>query len=443
MFCINCGLDLCQYLEKKDEGKKSLGRKEQHTINKVNNAGFEKVEKEEEQRDIPNNTSTKHVFNSVEEEKKIIDKGENGRTFSVSKIPLAPMLFPDWFDLSRPYRGKWAYYITESEWKSRPEIEKLRTLSESGRVANNIDDIDEVFDLAKGFLPETIEWNENNTINMPGCKVNGRNFTQKNAYDIRYYSFIEMGVEAAWYKWTHGISFSRKYIATALWETWLAWFNLSADMTPLGENLQSILSKEDVMKWFSYKLAVTGVKRTFDEASQSVEYIPVYTNQYALINFMRSSKRLFLDKSFLHFSRLIFITYPNNTIAGEYLDAQENPVEKMDFMYLAIYARMSEEYWLDAFLRNKGMTDQKCEPPKYFQYSKPFVEIIQKDLEIMGCSDLCKSEQSPFRVGNDVRFKDIYNVIVSVQSLHSAIGVTVERLSERIDVLTRLVENAE
>ncbi len=433
LFCIKCGLDLRKYLERRNEAGKTSVQKKRAIKSKDGNANFEIPEKGVVSRDISSGIVQEDKSKSIGNNKQPNVEERKERKYIVSKVPLAPMENPDWFSPSRPYRGKWAYCITDSEWKSHPEIEKMRNLVMSGKAASVIDDIDEVFDIAKGFLPQIIEWNENGMINMPGFQMNGRAFTQQNAYDVRYYSLIATGVETAFYKWIKRVSFSRKYIATALWETWLVWFNLMSEKIIFGESLDSFLSKEDKMNYYSLKSAVTGVEFS------AGHYIPLYTNQYLLIDIFAVLSRMFNNTKFHEFSRLIFITYPKRTIAEGYLDADENPVEKIDFMYFTILALHSEEKRLDTVLKNRSGIDQEQDSQMFLSYSKEQAEILRRDLEILGYSDLLKSANYPFEAGHDVRFQDIYKIVTSNQSLNLTLGVTLSRLKRKIDFLNKRV----
>ena len=167
-----------------------------------------------------------------------------------------PMEYPDYYSQNRRYYGKWANCFTRQSLLMIPEYVHLERKAVAGDVAACLD-------IASGFLAKNHEilWNDSHLINMPDCIHRGKAYNQAEAYDIRYYYWIMNAVMSAGLR-IEEKDFPMKYIATAVWEADLLWFNF-------------LVRPE-------YNYFVSGVTEYYDQASRQYQHIPEYSDQYIM-----------------------------------------------------------------------------------------------------------------------------------------------------------------
>ena len=167
-----------------------------------------------------------------------------------------PMEYPDYYSQNRRYYGKWANCYTRQSLLMIPEYVQLERKAVAGDVAACLD-------IANGFLARNQEilWNQSHLINMPDYVHRGKTYNQAEAYDMRYYYWIMNAVMSAGMR-IEEKDFPMKYIATAIWEADLLWFNF--------------LVKPE------YNFFISGVTEYYDQASRQYQHIPEYSDQYIL-----------------------------------------------------------------------------------------------------------------------------------------------------------------
>ena len=197
------------------------------------------------------------AYNYMGEIFKAVSSGLSEESVSAaSAANNVPMEYPDYYSPNRRYYGKWAHCYTRQSLLMIPEYVQLERKANEGDVAACLD-------IASGFLPRNLEslWNESQLINMPDYVHRGRAYNQAEAYDMRYYYWIMNAVMEAGLRLDKK-DFPMKYIATAVWEADLLWFNYYTKS--------------------SHNLFISGVREYYDRPSGQYQYIPEYSDQYVM-----------------------------------------------------------------------------------------------------------------------------------------------------------------
>ena len=235
---------------------------------------------------------------------------------SVSAANNCPMEFPDYYSQNRRYYGKWEHCYTRRSLLVIQEYVELERRANGGDVAACLD-------IASGFLPKNqeIQWNESKLINMPDHIHRGQHYNQAEAYDARYYYWVMNAVLAA------GMSlgttdFPKKYIATAIWEADLMWFNFITRP--------------------KYNFFVSGVTEYYDPNIRQYCYLPEYADQYRMAAEMFGCDPEELIRGFLNYGfyrnvrdirRAVFEgLYETNIVAPIHNEAARNPLFKLRFI---------------------------------------------------------------------------------------------------------------
>lgn len=326
-----------------------------------------------------------------------------------------PMPYPDYLSSKRRFYGKWEDCMTEKQLLTNPDYVELKKKAEEDM------DVDAMLNLAMGFLSQNIDWNDNMLINMPGVHYRGDYYVQRQAYNSRYYYWVIRAVSAAYIKWYKGETFSKKYISSAIWETWLAWFYFAfnifdEEIYPEKYVLGKFIRPE---KWKEYYY-ITGIDTQYDSESKQYINTPIAGNQDVLYGNIGAILNAYIpmndypipDNSFHDFSREFFVNAPDHIVAPIYTGAQDHVVEKIDLMYFLIKTVRSEENWLYPLLKDKAHPSifrkkKNIEEPQFYKYSDREISILSFDQVQLNCTGGESSEIAP---GKNMLIKDLYKL---------------------------------
>ncbi len=349
---------------------------------------------------------------SLFDERRIV--GSISQTQQAAAQNNVPMTYPDYLSSKRRFYGKWSDCMEKSQLLINPDYVELK------RKAEEDEDVDAMLNLATGFLSQNIDWNNNMLINMPGIMYRGEYYIQPNSYNSRYYHWVIRAVGAAYRKWCKGEYFSKKYLLSAIWETWIALFYVAYncfDEEVLPELYYGKYLRPDKWKEKNY---IIDVESEFDDDSKQYIYKPIYGYQDALYGSISDSIRdniPFVDfplpeESFLDFSREMFFGAPDHVVAPIYVDAQDFVAEKIDLMYFLIKAVRSEETWLLSVLREKENRsifkinkNVDVGEAQFFQYTEKESAILSYDQ-----IQLNNTVPSTFSSGNNMIVDDFFEM---------------------------------
>lgn len=277
------------------------------------------------------------VIECINDLEKLIDSVKENYSSETMKRASAtnnvPMQNPDYLSPGRKYYGKWSHCKTKESLLVIPEYVELQ------KKAIEDGDVEAMLNIAIGFLSKEIEWNDNMLINMPGVMYRGKYYTQDNAYDSRYYYWVQEAVFTACKKWHNGEYFPRKYIATAIWEFFLFWFYASLKSCDCNSPLYWMKTDSNIIGLNHY---VTEVTDHYDSEKKEYIYDKHYESQYNFFDPYYNSESRILDEGVLQFAKHIFKDYPGSIIAPVYTNAT-NPFEQICFMYDCIKCCWSAE----------------------------------------------------------------------------------------------------
>lgn len=248
-----------------------------------------------------------------------------------SEIMNVPMEHPDYYSVDRRYFGKWAHCMSLNELLQIPEYCDL--LSKTTSIFDK-QNVEASLNIAIGFMSKKIDWNDNNLINVPPFIHRGKAYPQKYAYDYRYYYWIAHAINAASI-YHHpgmpvGMSYSKKYIATALWE-------------------------QQKMRFFYYvgcyyNNMIVDVDEIYNNTTGQYELFPIYADTLKMVEDMFSNtdfKGRYTTPSYFGIvARDYFEKYEDgsdcNIIADVHLDAKNHPWMKYNFMEYCIRTVFAE-----------------------------------------------------------------------------------------------------
>ena len=194
------------------------------------------------------------------------------------------------------------------------------------KKATEENDVEAMLNIAVGFLQKKIEWNDTMLINMPGVKHRGKYYTQANAFDVRYYSWIQSAVLYASEQWKKGEYVSMKYIATAIWEFYLYF----------------------AYDWILRKPYVERVEEEYDSNTRRYCNYPIYIHYNTAVsplwNINTNNRGSTLDKV-IPFTRWFFTHFSGDIIANVHEDANIDTIAKIRYLTYCWWSlRNSERY---------------------------------------------------------------------------------------------------
>lgn len=281
----------------------------------------------------------------------------------------------EYFSENRKYYGKWADCSIFAE----PRVSEYLRLK---RMAAEDSSVDAMLDLAIGFHNEKRYWNNNMLINLPRSLY----FNADYAYDASYYYYVVLAVTTAFNKWKKGDYEPPAHLGTAIWETWLLWFELCIKtVTPAMSKFYEGEANfpEPRHNW------TLGWHQVMDpKTNRGYVYKGEFFNQYhtmdygyKLIDMCDGSNTLFLNNEFRKFTRDFFLKHPHS-VAPVYEDAQEYTMIKLDLMHYIILAMRSEELYCTAIQYNK--TESKHKEATGLFLSKEDCDILCNDFMTVG-----------------------------------------------------------
>ena len=143
--------------------------------------------------------------------------------YRISQNLNEPMHNPNYYSPMRRYYGKWNHCYTREQLLQIPEYIELEKRANSG-------DISAMLDIAVGFLARDINWSNQGLVCMPPYKFNDMFFSNKTAYDARYYYWIYRATDAVLQYFNNNNSnlyngvIPLKYISTSLIEMFKFYF---------------------------------------------------------------------------------------------------------------------------------------------------------------------------------------------------------------------------
>lgn len=322
-----------------------------------------------------NHSDIRTVFDNV---KRLAGGGIIGRiTNAISMKPIettAPSA-AEYFSENRKYYGKWADCSIFAE----PKVAEYIRLK---RMAVEDLNVDAMLDLAIGFHNEKRYWNNNMLINLPRSIY----FNADYAYDTRYYYYVVLAVTTAFNKWKEGGYEPPAHLATAIWETWLLWFEFCVKaVTPA---MSKFYEGETHFPEPRHNWTMAWSQVTDPKTNKFIAYKGKFFNQYStmdyvskLIDMCDGPNTVFLNNEFRKFTRDFFLKNPHS-VAPVYEDAQEYTMVKLDFMYYIIFAMRSEELYCTAIQFNKTEPEQRKATGLYL--SKADCDTLRDDFSTIG-----------------------------------------------------------
>lgn len=325
----------------------------------------------------------KDVFSRFREilDKKIVER----MIEEVSKKPIETTV-PDaaeYFSTNRKYYGKWAKWNIHS-------IPRLSEYLRLRRMANEELNVDAMLDLAIGFHNEERYWNNNMILNLP----KGIDHRSDYAYDSVYYHYTVCAVAIAFEKWKKGNYEPPAHLATAIWETWLLWFDTCIkSVTP---NMSKSFDDETLFPPGRNNWAIATKVFFDDKENRTIAYDAVSVNQYEIMDYISPLRTIYDDpntmlpsNAFRDFTRAFFSKHPNS-VAPVYEDAKEYTVVKLDFMYYIILAMRSEEMYCSQVQSNKIGSDKRR--PSGLYLSRLDCDTLRGDFTAIGEFDVANSD---------------------------------------------------
>lgn len=252
------------------------------------------------------------AFNKISDAYRILSDYILGDSYN------APKSNPDYYLSSREYYAKWAKCYDRNSLLLIPEYVELESKANKG-------DIEAMLDIAVGFLPKGsgIEWSSDLLVNMPSYEHHDKKFNQDKAYDMRYYYWVLRAVTCVQDQIE---TFPRKYIATAIWESFKYWF-------------YSYISP-------TYNYYITGINEWRDE-NRNYHHDPIYGDPKALIQYMFNLSDDIINEidvwgmytNAITAARAIFDGVTDcDFVAAIHEDARKNPYLKLRFLRYCAFA---------------------------------------------------------------------------------------------------------
>lgn len=253
-----------------------------------------------------------------------------------------PMKNPDYYSPNRRYYGKWNQCYSREELLQIPEYVNLEQRANTG-------DISAMLDLAVGFLSKKINWGYQGLICMPPYEYKEFYFSNKKAFDYRYYYWIIRAVDATrqYYVQNPNNLFNGKiplkYISNALIECIkFAFFNYE--------------------RWFFYVSYVDNGQ-------------PVYTDQYELASKMLGTLNVSLF-DVLYYKILVTLLekYGSDIIAHVHKENTIIRVKYLCYVFSYLISIKENDYSLWEQIKKQELLIS----PKYEMNQKISKDILQE-----------------------------------------------------------------